>query len=84
MKYLLSRAQQRIKKQPNKHWSDRQFEVGTSVYVKLQPYRKHSITLKRNQKLGSTFFEPFRVIAQVEAVAYRLELPVHAKIHPYF
>ena len=24
------------------------------------------------------------MIAQVEAVAYRLELPVHAKIHPYF
>ena len=84
LKYHLARAQQRMKKQADKHRSDKQLEQGTWVYVKLQPYRQHSLALSRNQKLGQRFFGPFPMIARVGAVAYRLQLPAHAKIHPVF
>jgi len=73
-----------MKKQADKHRSDKQLEVGTWVYVKLQPYRQHSLALRRNQKLGLKFFGPLPVLARVGPVAYKLELPVHAKIHPVF
>jgi len=84
LRYHLTRAQQRMEKQANKHRSDKQFEVGTWVYVKIQPYRQHSLTLRRSQKLGQKFFGPFLVTAYVGAVAYRLQLLDHAKIHPVF
>jgi len=84
LKYYLQRAQQRMKKQADKHRSEKQWEVGAWVYVKLQPYRHHSLALRRNQKLGPKFFGPFPVIACIGAVAYRLQLPIHAKIHPVF
>ena len=67
-----------MKKQADKHRNDKQLEVGTWVYVTIQPYRQHSLTLRRNQKLGQKFFGPFPVIARVGPVAYRLQLLDHA------
>ena len=42
------------------------------------------MALRKNQKLSPKFFGPFPVIAKVGPMAYRLELPTHAKIHPVF
>lgn len=66
------------------HRSEVHFNVGDFVFVKLQPYRQHSVRLQRNQKLGMRYFGPFKVLSKIGTVAYLLDLPSHAKIHPIF
>lgn len=39
LKFHLMRAQHRMKQQADLHRSERSFEIGDWVYVKLQPYR---------------------------------------------
>jgi len=73
-----------MKTQADRHRSDKQLAVGAWVYVKLQPYKQHSLALRRNQKLGPNYFGPFPIVERVGAVAYKLQLPDHAKIHPVF
>lgn len=54
------------------------------VYLKLQPYRQHSLRKMRNQKLSPKFYGPYPVEAKVGQVAYRLKLPEGTRIHPTF
>ena len=80
----LNRAKQRMKKQADEHRSERQFQIGDLVFVKIQPYVQSSLAPHSNQKLAFKFFGPFRVLARVGAVAYKLELPVSSSVHPVF
>ena len=61
-----------------------EWKVGDMVLVKLQPYKQHSIALRKNQKLSLRYFGPFQIIERVGPVAYKLLLPSTAKIHPVF
>ena len=61
--------------------SEKEFAVGDMVYLKLQPYIQSSIAPRSNQKL-SFRYGPFKVLARVGAVAYRLQLPDECRIHP--
>lgn len=54
------------------------------VYLKLQPYRQSSVALRRNLKLTSKYYGPFKIINRVGPVAYELQLPEGSKIHPVF
>jgi hypothetical protein len=84
IKQHLSRAQDRMKRQADKGRSERQFQVGDMVYLKLQPYVQSSLAPRANQKLAFKFFGPFWVLSRVDAVAYKLQLPPSAAIHPVF
>ncbi|KAF5196221.1 hypothetical protein FRX31_014193 [Thalictrum thalictroides] len=77
----LHKAQERMKWYANKRRTDRNFLVGDWVYLKLQPYRQTSVALRKNLKLSAKFYGPFKIIAKVGAVAYKLELPAGSKIH---
>jgi hypothetical protein len=70
-----------MKKQANKHRQERSFEVGDLVYLKLQPYVQTSLAPRSSQKLAFKFFGPYKILARVGEVAYRLELPASSKIH---
>jgi hypothetical protein len=80
----LSRAQNRMKRQADKHRSERSFSVGDSVFLKIQPYVQSSLACRANQKLAFLFFGPYKILARVGAVAYKLELPSSSAIHPVF
>lgn len=78
----LMRAQQRMKHQSDKNHSEREFQVGDWVYLKLQPHVQSSVAIRTNYKLSFRFFGPFKVLARIGKVAYRLELPSSTLIHP--
>jgi hypothetical protein len=59
---------------------DRSFQVGDSVYLKLQPYVQTSIAWCSNQKLSYKYFDPYKILQRVGVVAYKLDLPQGSKI----
>ncbi|KAA0044281.1 Ty3/gypsy retrotransposon protein [Cucumis melo var. makuwa] len=58
--------------------------VGEEVYLKLRPCRQRSLARKRSEKLAPRFYGPYKIIEEIGAVAYRLELPPEAAIHNVF
>ena len=61
-----------------------QLHIGDLALVKLQPYRQHSMVLRKNQKLVMRFFGPFEVMEKIGPFAYKLRLPDTTRIHPIF
>jgi hypothetical protein len=80
----LSRSRDRMKRQADKNRSERSFQVGVEVFVKLQPYVQSSLAPRSNQKLAYKFFGPFRVLSRVGTMAYKLDLPTSSSIHLVF
>lgn len=84
LKANLLRAQQRMKVQEDISRRGVEFAVGEQVYLKLQPYRQHSSARRPFDKLAARYYGPFPIIQRIGAVAYKLQLPAEAKIHPVF
>lgn len=84
MKHHLLRAQQRQKSQADKNRTERAFQVGDWVYLKLQPYIQQSVMPRANHKLSFKYFGPFLIEAKIGTVAYKLQLPSSSSIHPVF
>jgi hypothetical protein len=82
VRHNLERAQLRMKQHADRNRSERQFAVGEMVYLKVQPYIQSSLVQRSNQKLSFRYFGPYKILARVGSVAYRLELPDDARIHP--
>ena len=80
----LLRVQQRQKHQADKHRTEQEFQVGQSVFVKLQPYVQFSLAHRVNQKLSYRYFGPFKIIQKIGVVAYKLQLPAESSVHPVF
>jgi hypothetical protein len=71
-----------MKAQADKGRSERSFEVGDMVYLKLQPHIQTSIAPRSSTKLSFKFYGPFRVLQKIGAVAYKSDLPPSSQIHP--
>jgi hypothetical protein len=58
--------------------SERSFDVGQLVYLRLQPYKQSTIAVQRALKLSPRFYGQFPVLRRVGKVAYELDLPAEA------
>jgi hypothetical protein len=80
----LAAVRNRMKLQADKHRTDREFQVGESVLLKLQPYVQSSVVNRPCPMLAFKYFGPFTMLKRIGTVAYELELLAHALIHPVF
>ena len=56
LKRQLEATRLRMKPCANKGRTEREFQVGDQVFLKLQPYRKLSVALRRNFKFNPRFY----------------------------
>lgn len=80
LKANLEAAQKRMIVQANKHKTERVFQVGDLVYLRLVPYQQMSLAFHPFHKLQPRFFGPFEVLAKIGIVAYKLKLPENSKL----
>lgn len=73
-----------MKQQADKRRSERMFQVGDLVFVKLQPYVQTSLVSRANQKLSFRFFGPYQILSKIGSTAYKLDLPDSSTVHPVF
>lgn len=77
-------VQARMKFFTNKQRSERSFEVGKWVLLKMQPYQKLSVRGNTPYKLASRYYGPYLIVAKIGKVAYKFKLSDEAKIHDTF
>lgn len=80
----LVQAQNRMKQLADSHRTEREFQVGDWVYLRLQPYKQFSLQARTNMKLSPRYFGPFQVLKKIGKVAYHLNLPPNSRLHPVF
>lgn len=74
----------RMKTQTNSGRLDKELEAGSWVWLRLQPYRQHTIRGSHSTKFAKRFFRPYQILRRIGSVAYELILPAEARIHPVF
>jgi hypothetical protein len=85
LKDNLTMAQNRIKQQEDQHRSERSFEVGDWVFLRLQPYKHISLKqAKKDNKLSPKYYGPYRLLQKIGTMAYKLEFPTSSGVHPVF
>lgn len=72
------------KHQADKGRTERSFEVGDKVFLKVQPYLQSSVAYRANHKMAFKFYGPFEIEQKVGTVAYKLKLPPDSMVHPVF
>ena len=84
VKFHLLRAQHRMKQLADRHRSDKSFEIGDWVFLKLQPYRQQTVAHRTSNKISPKYYGPYKILDKFGSVASKLELPTTSQIHPVF
>lgn len=84
LKQHLLTAQNRMKMFADRKRTERSFQVGEQVLLKLQPYAQTTVVNRPYPKLAYKYFGPYKVLERVGQLAYKLELPENSKIHDVF
>ncbi|GJZ93692.1 putative reverse transcriptase domain-containing protein [Tanacetum coccineum] len=85
IKSRIQAARDRQKSYADKRRKPLEFQVGDKVMLKVLPW-KGVIRFGKREKLNPRYIRPFKILAKVGTVAYRLELPeqlsrVHSTFH---
>ncbi|GJT04879.1 putative reverse transcriptase domain-containing protein [Tanacetum coccineum] len=84
VKQRMQAAQNRQKSYADQKRKPMEFEIGDRVMLKVSPW-KGVIRFGKRGKLNPRFVGPFKVLAKVRKVAYRLELPQElSRVHHTF
>jgi hypothetical protein len=84
LKQNLAAAQNRMKSYADGKRTERVFQVGDKVLLKLQPYAQATVVNRPYPKLAYKYFGPYKVLERIGQVAYKLELPPASKVHDVF
>lgn len=84
LKQHLTAAQNRMKFYADGKRTERSFQVGDQVLLKLQPYAQATVVNRPYPKLAYKYFGPYKVLERIGQVAYRLDLPEASKVHNVF
>ena len=80
----LKEAYDRHKRYAGAHKTDRSYEVGDQVFIRIRP-NESTIWFGKGTKLSPQFIGPFRIQEKIGPVAYCLVLPPHLhKTHNVF
>ena len=60
------------------------FEIGEWAWLRLHHRPAAFLGAGAKGKLAPKYYGPFKVVAKIDSVAYRLELPARARIHDVF
>jgi hypothetical protein len=72
----LTMAQNHMKQQADQHHSERSFEIGDWVFLRLQPYKQMSLKqAKKDNKLSPKYYGPYKVLQKIGTIGYKWELP---------
>jgi len=61
LKQNLHRNRQRIWAQADNHPTNRSFNIGDWVWLRLQPYQEHSVEYRLSPKVSPCYFGPYRI-----------------------
>jgi hypothetical protein len=84
LKTHLAAAQNRMKMYADRQRTEKTFQVGEKVLLKLQPYAQSTVVNRPFPKLAHKFFGPYPILERVGQVSYKLELPTGCKVHNVF
>ena len=76
-------AQDRQKSYADSKRSQRLFEVGDRVFLRVKPKRS-SLSLGKYKKLSARYCGPFLITRKINDQAYELQLPFEIKVHIVF
>ncbi|KAL2506627.1 putative nucleotidyltransferase [Abeliophyllum distichum] len=84
LKESLTQARSRMKYYADKRRTEREFQEGEWVYLKLHTNQQQSVIRRLNHKISPSYYGPYQIERIVGTVAYKLIFPVGAKIHSTF
>jgi hypothetical protein len=83
LKDNLTMAQNCMKQQADQHRSEKSFEVGNWVFLRIQPYKQMSLKqANKDNKLSPKYYVPYKVLQKIGTMAYKLEFPASSRVHP--